>query len=58
MKPADSAMTAPIPAVHRNELTTVYLKASCIMSKRFIPYSAEHTATMAPPMACATTMMM
>ena len=51
--PEPSASTMERTTVQIIDTTTVYLSASEIMSNRFMPYSAEHTATNAPPMACA-----
>ncbi len=51
--PEPSASTIDNTMVQMIDTTTVYLSASEIMSNLFIPYSAEQTATSAPPMACA-----
>ena len=48
-----SASTAEKTTVRATETATVYRNASRIMSNRPIPYSAEHTASIAPPRAWA-----
>lgn len=51
--PDDRASTPDRTTVHATDLVTENRNASRIMSNRRMPYSAAHTATIAPPIACA-----
>ena len=52
---AEAMISIATPAIDSIVILMEYLNASAMASNLLIPYSAEHTDTSAPPMACAGT---